>query len=1201
MTTRPKRRNKRVLPLLLVLSLLLALIPVSILAANEPYTVTVSASASHVHPGDTVTLTATVTKDGQAITDLAAEGLHLWWWTDVWASDHTDGLSDAVYSNYDNNSGYSLTADMTLPSEGSYYIAAELKNDSGSLSTAFTTFQVEAASAELTGIPLENGDFENGTDKWMLSGYSLAQADQWDNNNATSTLTLWLSDDSEAFGSAAYTVRLSAGTYQFGFQLSGEAADSGLSYSVTSGGDPLASGSQTYTTTGYSDWAAYATDTFTLKEDSEVTFTLSGTQPAGYWGHLDNLTLKGTGSIVAGEPDPTPEKPDPVQSDIYVPYVSGTEGSFIRGVDVSSLLSVLRSGATFKNWDGSSLGDTVEAQGAAFMRLLADSGVNWVRLRVWNDPYDAGGNGYGGGNNDLEAAKVMGKWASDAGLKVLIDFHYSDFWADPGKQQAPKAWKSYTVDEKAAAITAYTKESLTALIAAGVDVGMVQIGNETTNAVCGESDWANRAKLFSAGSAAAREVDPSILVAIHFTNPERAGNYANFASQLDTYQVDYDVFASSYYPYWHGTTENLTSVMKSVADTYGKKVMVAETSWATTLEDGDGHDNTVRKGSNDTPTYSFSVQGQASEVAGVAQAVADMGGNGIGLFYWEPAWIPVKDVSGLTGDAYTAQVEANKALWERYGSGWAASYAAEYDPDDAGKWYGGSAIDNQAMFDFNGNPLESLKVWKYMQTGTYGYTADIATVESPAQSYTVNDALALPATVKVTDTLGASADLAVVWNAEEAAGVDMSAPGTYTVTGTASGILGSAEVKDLEVTCTVTVKNPNLLENPGFEDTTDSGKNAYTFTGSGYRWTSKAGDAHSGSNILDFWSTSQFTASQTVSVAPGTYTFTVYGQGTNLGDSQIKIFVTVGGNTTEQAFVALGTWNNWEAPAITFPVTEETDITVGLRVDAADGAWAAFDDWDLSLHIHTYASTETPPTCAEQGYTTYTCACGHSYTDHYVDATGAHSFGDWAPVSSPNCTDKGSEKHICSVCGFTETKDVDALGHEWEDGYTVDQVPTCTAGGSKSIHCKNCGAVKDSAVIPAAGHRYGEAWESGEAGHWHKCAVCGEAGAAAPHTSDGGKVTTEATETADGVKTESCTVCGKVLKTERIPATGATAPTGSAPTEPTPTAPKPTEPVPTEPDAPKTGDGGVLPLLVCCLGSCGGIAVIWFNRRRFLS
>ena len=137
-----------------------------------------------------------------------------------------------------------------------------------------------------------------------------------------------------------------------------------------------------------------------------------------------------------------------------------------------------------------------------------------------------------------------------------------------------------SVAEKEEAIYNYTTESLNYLLSSGVDVGMVQIGNETTSKFCGESSRNNICTLFNAGSKAVREVSGDIMVAIHFTNPERSGNYAKLAGYLDTYSVDYDVFASSYYPYWHGTISNLTSVLKNVAETYNKKVMVAETSWA---------------------------------------------------------------------------------------------------------------------------------------------------------------------------------------------------------------------------------------------------------------------------------------------------------------------------------------------------------------------------------------------------------------------------------------------------------------------------------------------------------------------------------------------------------------------------------------------------------------------------------------------
>ena len=213
-------------------------------------------------------------------------------------------------------------------------------------------------------------------------------------------------------------------------------------------------------------------------------------------------------------------------------------------------------------------------------------------------------------------------------------------WADPAKQKAPKEWQNYTIGEKEIALYQYTKESLEKLISEGIDIGMVQIGNETNGKFVGESEWSKISKLFNAGSKAVREIDSNILVALHFTNPEKIGNYENISYQLSENNVDYDVFASSYYPFWHGTLDNLTTQLKKIANNYGKKVMVAETSYVYTNEDGDGHGNTS-PANGQTLDYPISVQGQATSVRNVFQAVANVGEAGLGVFYWEPAWLPV--------------------------------------------------------------------------------------------------------------------------------------------------------------------------------------------------------------------------------------------------------------------------------------------------------------------------------------------------------------------------------------------------------------------------------------------------------------------------------------------------------------------------------------------------------------------------------
>ena len=189
-----------------------------------------------------------------------------------------------------------------------------------------------------------------------------------------------------------------------------------------------------------------------------------------------------------------PEGPE--ESTIYVEPVDGISDDFYRGMDVSAVLALENSGVKYYNFDG-------EEQDV-FM-TLAQAGVNYIRLRVWNDPYDENGNGYGGGNNDVATAITLGQRATQYGMKVCIDFHYSDFWADPKKQFVPKAWEGMDIEEKSDALYNFTLENLTQILDAGVDVGMVQVGNEINNGMCGETDASNVRKLLASGSKAVRD------------------------------------------------------------------------------------------------------------------------------------------------------------------------------------------------------------------------------------------------------------------------------------------------------------------------------------------------------------------------------------------------------------------------------------------------------------------------------------------------------------------------------------------------------------------------------------------------------------------------------------------------------------------------------------------------------------------------
>ena len=702
-------------------------------------------------------------------------------------------------------------------------------------------------------------------------------------------------------------------------------------------------------------------------------FELRGTVPAGYWGHFDNLQLWGDGAYY---PEDFQHEPT-----LAVPKLEGVDAyEFVRGADISSYQSLTQAGAQFYDYDGNLLDD------AGFFQLLSRAGFNYVRIRVWVDPFDAQGNGYGGGNNDLEAAKYLARLATDAGLRVLIDFHYSDFWADPGKQQAPKAWAGYTLAQKVDAVEQYTYDSLKTVKqwADGNFVDMVQIGNETTSGICGENNWANMAQIFAAGARAVRRLDEERMedtkVTIHFTNPEKTANFKGFADKLNQYGVDYDVFATSWYPYWHGSTENLTAVLKYVADTYDKQVLVAETSWAWTLADGDGWDNTVSPSGNSTNMpYAFSQQGQADELTAAAQAVLAVGEKGLGVFYWENAWIPVQYAYDAEGVLDQSILASNQVAWEQYGCGWASSYAGGYQ-SDAAQWYGGSAVDNQAMFDFQGKALDSLWTWKYMMLGTENlFGKEVQEIESPSVSVNLGESLSLPETVRVLYNVDGARDEAVSWNEEDLAAVDLNTPGVYTVRGSVSLSYGLGLG---ETTATVTVLQPNLLQNPGFEL---SDLSMYAISGGHDRSTDTP---HGESWCLHFYNANGATLdlSQTVSLEPGSYSFSLFAQGDAKGGTEQYIYVNLPAGQLTQDF-ALAGWAVWQNPEISFTLTEAAEVTVGGHIAYGAGGWGTFDD--LSLR-----KTAEPAVTVPAVYRSVSIGAELS-TVYNFSAPAMEAFADW--------------------------------------------------------------------------------------------------------------------------------------------------------------------------------------------------------------
>ena len=615
------------------------------------------------------------------------------------------------------------------------------------------------------------------------------------------------------------------------------------------------------------------------------------------------------------------------EGEIYIEPVEGISDDFIRGMDASSVLVEENSGVKYYNFDG-------EEQDV--FQTLAEGGINYIRLRVWNDPFDENGNGYGGGNNDVATAVALGKRATAYGMKVCIDFHYSDFWADPKRQHAPKAWEGMDVTQKCDALYDFTKESLTEILDAGVDVGMVQVGNEINNGMSGETKLENVTQLLHAGCRGVREISEKyqkdISIAIHYTRITDKAQVDSLVANLEKSEMDYDMIGLSFYPFWDGSMSNMQRVVELIQERYGKKVFIAETSYCYTSEDGDGSGNSLVGIDDLAEGYPATVQGQASMVRDVCAAAHEAGA--LGVFYWEGVWLPVGEA---TAD--------NSPVWEKYGSGWASSYAADYDPEDAGLYYGGCSWDNQAMFDFEGYPLESLKVFKYLETGC---AAPLKVDSVPALHVTCNvgGELILPEQVDVIyNDRSANKPSAVTWNAAQLAAIDMNAGGVYEVTGSLED--GTA------VTATVEIKMDNLVRNPSFEDSdTSMWKVTYEGTDNPTDYQVNEVDAHSGEVAFHFWSEDtemDFSIEQEFTdLEAGTYQLMTYAQGGDLteGDAMELYAVTSDGEQTEPFMVT--TYKDWKNPTIPQIKVSDGSLTIGVRIRCNPLSWGTVDDFVLN-------------------------------------------------------------------------------------------------------------------------------------------------------------------------------------------------------------------------------------------------------------
>lgn len=361
---------------------------------------------------------------------------------------------------------------------------------------------------------------------------------------------------------------------------------------------------------------------------------------------------------------------------------------YVKGMDICSLDEIEQLGAKF--YDKGQQGDLLD--------ILKSYGTNYIRIRLWNDPKSPEGKPYGAGNTDIEVALRLAKRTKAAGMKLLLNFHYSDCWADPGKQRMPKAWVGLSVEELEKAVYEFTKETMERFVAEGVTPDMVQVGNELSNGLMWPvgkvPNYDNIALFVSAGIKAVKEIAPCAKIMLHLDN---GGNNALYREWFDNYTAkgteDFDIIGLSYYPFWHGSLQDLENNLNDISVRYGKDLIIAEVSMGHTTEDYASYEKLEpheRKGMATKPElcekvpFAMTKEGQCDFMKAFLASVEQVPENkGRGFFYWEPAWLPVE------------------------GSGWATWEGIEYMEE---KGPCGNEWANQALFDYDGNALPALEV-----------------------------------------------------------------------------------------------------------------------------------------------------------------------------------------------------------------------------------------------------------------------------------------------------------------------------------------------------------------------------------------------------------------------------------------------------------------------------------------------------------
>jgi arabinogalactan endo-1,4-beta-galactosidase len=275
---------------------------------------------------------------------------------------------------------------------------------------------------------------------------------------------------------------------------------------------------------------------------------------------------------------------------------------YVIGADLSFLKQAEDRGTVFKD----------NGQAKPGLQIFKDHGYNWIRLRLFHTPTEL--------PNDLKYTIAEAQSAKKLGFKFLLDYHYSDTWADPGKQFTPKAWEGLSHPALVEAVFNYTRDTITSFREAGVLPDMVQIGNE----IPGGMLWPDGIAGVKAGAGA--ESHPRIMIHIDKGGDKNATK--RFFDKINSYLIDFDVIGQSYYPWWHGSLNDLRENLIFMAGEYNKDIMVVEAAY----------NWRPAEYRNKLAPFPETPQGQRDfleELNRVVQAAPN--GRGIGVFWWEPA------------------------------------------------------------------------------------------------------------------------------------------------------------------------------------------------------------------------------------------------------------------------------------------------------------------------------------------------------------------------------------------------------------------------------------------------------------------------------------------------------------------------------------------------------------------------------------